>query len=848
MADLAFVEIATVSVPLPPALDVSPISLSFAGTAGGPNPDAQTLSVTNIESSAGALNWSATTDQTWLTASPSSGTAPSSVAVSVDFTGLAQGTYGGAVTVAAPGASFAPKVVPVTLTVAAPVPPAIGVSPATMSFSAIAGEANPSPRTLSITNTGGGSLNWTATVDQPWLAANPGAGAAPSSVTISVNTAGLAPGSYAGAITVSAPGVANSPQVVAVSLSVFSLSDTGVLTVAVLVNSANAGGYDANPASPGEFQRYPERYLEHLQVPYEIVDVATTPPPADLAQRHLIVAGHKGLNLSSAWRNAIVSAVNGGTGFINLDWDPQVGSQSHIRTIFGATGSSVGDPGTAIVVPAAVVPGGASPHYIAGLQRRFLGAPTGDIVYDFHDDGNFVTQSVASTVLNGASGTVIAKVGDAPLILARPFGAGRAVHFGTLEYLKADRFGFLQGVDDLFWRSLVWAAKKPFVVRGYPRLWALQMDDTHPGWAVRVQDLYNPSFTGSVAADGTGGPWKVTGYVYLQPGLPPGSSDRTAAIADIQAGRLQVVPHDTDGVNCGDIYWNAFIGPLTDSQWLSNVNSVLTWKQGLGGTDVIPSFSRALVAHCWDLSNNTGADLWNTFGFRYVTSIQKPGFQLTFDDPVDKYNGQERPSARPFWLYEKPPKLTRDENEPLFFADDYPVGSRAGLPAKNLFLFTTQFHTPGEPRPDVMWPGASGLPWTVAESVDQFKRNTWRFWSSMAPMQVFTHDASNYEESSVADRRAVIQQVSAWIAGEKGRHVFMENFGDYVYARTKSVLTGALLSSGNIAFTFAGNAATADGVPVQTDVLMFFGDDEGTPRTIPGFVGGTTVTLPVIGP
>jgi hypothetical protein len=105
--------------------------------------------------------------------------------------------------------------------------------------------------------------------------------------------------------------------------------------VAVLVNPTNASGF-------AEYQRYPERYLEHLQMPYETINVATTSPPAALGDRQLIVAGHRGLNLSSAWRTAIVNAVQGGTGFLNLDWDDNIGAQSHIQTLFGATGSGDG--------------------------------------------------------------------------------------------------------------------------------------------------------------------------------------------------------------------------------------------------------------------------------------------------------------------------------------------------------------------------------------------------------------------------------------------------------------------------------------------------------------------------
>lgn len=842
-ADLAFVEVASVSMPLPPTLAVSPASLSFSGIQDGPTPSSQTLTVSHIEGSGSGLNWTATVNQPWLTVSPATGTTPDTGTVTVSTAGLVAGTYNGTITVSAPGAANSPRTIPVTLTLTPPVPPALAVSRTSVSFSGIAGGENPPAQTFTITNTGGGSLNWTATENLPWLVVSPSTGTDSSTVTVTASTAGLTAGTYSGSITVASSGAANSPQVISVSLSVVSLSDSGNLTVAVLVNTANPQGYNPNPTTPGEFQRYPERYLEHLQVPFEIIDVATTPVPPSLSSRHLIVAGHQGLNLTVAWQNAITNAVNAGTGFVNLDWQPQIGLQQHIQTIFGATGASAGSPGTAVTVPARVIPGGTTPHYIAGLQQRFLDDPAGDLVYDFHPDDNGLVQPVQSTVLTGSNGTTIARVGGDTLILATSFGAGRAVHIGTLEYLKADRFGFLQGVDDLLWRSLVWAAKKPFVVRGYPRFWSMQMDDTDGGWGFRVGDLYNPALTGNVGTDGTGGPWKVTGYVYAN-NIPPGSSERATVIADINAGLLQITPHDFDGVNCGDIYWDAFAEQLTDAQWQANVNSILAWKQGSGSTDTIPGFSRSLVAHCWDLSNNTGFDLWNTLGFRYVTSIQKPGYQITFDDNVNIHNGQERPNARPFWLYEKPPKLTRDENQPLFFADDYTVGSRAGLPAQTMFLFTTQVHGDNHPRPDLVWP-EDFSPWTVAQSIDQFKRHTWRLWSSSAPMQIFTHDASNYELATVAERQAVISGVSQWLNSLGVRHIFMANLGDYIYARTKSTLIGATLSGGNVTYTFTGSSATANGALVSTELRLFVGDDEGIAVTVPGFTGGDTITLPL---
>ena len=619
-----------------------------------------------------------------------------------------------------------------------------------------------------------------------------------------------------------------------------------VVTALVLVNDANPEGYNPAAETPGEFQRSAERYLEHLQIPYEVVKVNTQAPPANITVRHVIIAGHRGLSPTAQWQTAITTAVANGAGFVNLDSASTVGLQSHIQNIFGASGSSVGTPGTEIRVPQAVLPGGSSPHFIAALQRRFRNDPPGDVVYAFHEDaGGVVRPPVQSTLLTGASGTVIATVGSDPLILARSAGAGRAVHFGTLDYLRADRFGFLMGVDDLFWRSVVWAARKPFVVRGYPRLWAVQMDDTLLGWGARVRDLYDVALTGPVAADGTGGPWRVTGYVFTD-NLAPGSPDRASVVADINAGLLQVSPHARAGGD-GDLYWERQGQVLTDATWSLNVNDIQAWKLGNGGADTIPSTSRSMVPHYWNLQNFTGYDLWTTLGVRYITEIQRPG--VAFNQKTDG----DRLRLRPFRLYELPPLTWPDENYPIYVADDYVVGSRAGLPAQTFFTFATQvIDLTRFNRTDLAWPGSTSFwpkdqprdPATTADTIDQFQRYSWRLWTSLAPVQIYTHDSGNYGRSQVPERQQVIRDTSTWLNTQRVRHVFMEALGDYMRARTRSVLDDARISNGTLTLTFSGNATTADGDLIGTEFLLFEGDAEGTPRAVAGFTGGATVTTP----
>ncbi len=66
---------------------------------------------------------------------------------------------------------------------------------------------NPPPQTVTIVNSGGGTLIWTASADKPWLSVAPASGSlgagASAPITASFDKTGLNPGAYTGTITVS---------------------------------------------------------------------------------------------------------------------------------------------------------------------------------------------------------------------------------------------------------------------------------------------------------------------------------------------------------------------------------------------------------------------------------------------------------------------------------------------------------------------------------------------------------------------------------------------------------------------------------------------------------------------
>ncbi|KAA6458658.1 hypothetical protein DYQ86_19075 [Acidobacteria bacterium AB60] len=202
-----------------PTLGVAPAYLAFVGQAGGTSPPSQTVLTTSSKS---AINYtvSAVSKGNWLSASVNTGSTPGSLKITANPSGLAAGTYTGTVILASPDAANSSQAIEASFTVTAATLPAMSVGPPTLSFTSHTGEVTQASQTITISS-GGAPFHYTAsTASASWLKATPVSGASPGAMNISVAPAGLAAGTYTGAVTVSAEGVANSPQAVFVTLTV----------------------------------------------------------------------------------------------------------------------------------------------------------------------------------------------------------------------------------------------------------------------------------------------------------------------------------------------------------------------------------------------------------------------------------------------------------------------------------------------------------------------------------------------------------------------------------------------------------------------------------------------------
>ena len=230
-----------------PTLNLSPTSVTFNYQIGGSTPAAQNVAASSSTST--AIPYTATTSTAWLSTTGGSGTTPGSLSLSVNPTGLTAGTYTGSVSVAGTGASNTPVSIPVTLNVtSATTNPTINLTPSSLSFTYASGATAPGAKTLNLASSTGTALSFTAAASGgSWLSLGTTSGNTPGSLSVSVNPASMAAGTYTGTITITSSGASNSPQSIPITLTVTSGTGSGRLVAAPRWLSFN---YAAGQSAP----------------------------------------------------------------------------------------------------------------------------------------------------------------------------------------------------------------------------------------------------------------------------------------------------------------------------------------------------------------------------------------------------------------------------------------------------------------------------------------------------------------------------------------------------------------------------------------------------------------------
>jgi hypothetical protein len=231
----------TVAIPVTfvvqrPGLNVSPTSIQRSTNVGSGEVFSESVQISN--SGTGELRWTASEDKSWLSLSATAGTGESTLGVTISSAGLSGGTYTAEIVISAPGALGSPQRVTVTLTVLAP---GLAVTPGSISETDAAGSTTPKTRTLRVTNSGNGSLTWSATKTQPWVTLSQTTGGAPEDVIVTLNPTGLPPGVQRDTIVFTSPQATNGAVHVPVS---YEITQPGLVVSPSAINATAARSDD----------------------------------------------------------------------------------------------------------------------------------------------------------------------------------------------------------------------------------------------------------------------------------------------------------------------------------------------------------------------------------------------------------------------------------------------------------------------------------------------------------------------------------------------------------------------------------------------------------------------------
>jgi hypothetical protein len=201
----------TITILAAPVLEVPEISqgiVLFEASEGTTRAQSREIHISNggggtlAGLSVETLDTSGSNPPSWLTATLDGTEAPATLTVSVDPTGLPEGTHDGEVRLHAASAANSPLILPVQLHVGSS-PPMLEVSPEAVGFASSVGEPPPSHQTVQIRNAGGGvidglqaAVTYEGGNSDGWLSAELNRNMTPAELRLEVDPTGLTPGVF----------------------------------------------------------------------------------------------------------------------------------------------------------------------------------------------------------------------------------------------------------------------------------------------------------------------------------------------------------------------------------------------------------------------------------------------------------------------------------------------------------------------------------------------------------------------------------------------------------------------------------------------------------------------------
>jgi hypothetical protein len=417
------------------------------------------------------------------------------------------------------------------------------------------------------------------------------------------------------------------------------------------------------------------------------------------------------------------------------------------------------------------------------------------VVDDYNPINNYITLRNPLSINQSSrliGGTPLATLGSVSLLEISKFNnLGRIVKWNGYDWMFEYYKGPVFGMDDLIWRSIVWAARKPFVMQGLPPMITMRVDDVIgddvDNSVVSVVDNFQWI---NIVNDYGFIPWSgvMISPIMRNPGRIP------ILKSLIDGGKTTSSPHSADGGEAGILYFNH--NNVPDFDIVANVRAAKQWY--LDNGLIMSSF---LATHYSELGSEALPEI-RDMGIEFLANLIPPDARWDDETP---------------WLEAGPYRIGRsgvlDEipHRPHHYSDN--VTWEYNNADYKFFDCVTQI------RDDAgyeWYPQYFDQTGSIARGVRQLKRSL----NSMVLATLFTHEIHlKFLETGPYGLREVMQGIRTGISGYNPEYTTMEYACRYIRAKNNIRITDVKLLPTGIEITYSGAN------DMDTKCYLFTGED-----------------------
>ena len=406
-----------------------------------------------------------------------------------------------------------------------------------------------------------------------------------------------------------------------------------------------------------------------------------------------------------------------------------------------------------------------------------------------------------------AGGEVLLRAGKYPLLEIARLGKGKVAFWHSYGWMSHRKLGPLHGMDDVLWRSIVWAARKPFVMQGMPPMLGMRVDDVWGAWSELSPE--NPLLWVEIAQSYGLKPWLG---VFVD-NIDARSAEKVRDY--VKAGQASAFPHAFSGCEWVDTelpehwaYLNHTDGPYSDEEMRENARRAKAWFDAHD----IP-ISKYALGHYYEVGKNALPYL-REWGCEFIGMHMKP------DTPYQ--SGADWLMAGPYRKYERD---VLSAPRPVYYGDY--VFDRA------FFNCVTEIRDVC----DYEWAPSSQVEYTIQNGIAQVRRAL----DSMCPAVLFTHESCWIQRMTPKTWKRSLDGIFEAIAEYQPELLTMDEICGYARAKHDATICAAEVKENKLQLQLVGQNDR------ETRCYVFTEDENGKISAklaaIPQLSGAQTVAL-----